>query len=218
VGKEENKEITSVMGRESNQDIIIDYDHVDVASIMEQIRRKIASQPRPEPKAQFQEKPGTIPPPPRSPWELEPSSGRKAKVKKILLKIMRPVAPLIKLLVFPVHQELRETVLKLHHANMRLDYLSATLEQELTKLSQVLNQRIDGVNDSLQYRLNLAFEDINRLKEYTKLLHTLSHNLVVEMSKLKIETDTLKIHHRLLEKDVRHLEERERGLEKEIVS
>lgn len=204
--------------REEEGKIVIDYDHVDVASIMEQIKRHLASQPQSEDQEKKEEERQIIPPPPRSPWELEPGYGRKAKLKKILMKIMRPFAPLIKLAVFPVHQELRETVLKLHHANMRLDYLSAALEQELAKLSQVLNERIDVVNEALQSRLNLAFEDINRLKEYTKLLHNLAHNMVVEMSKLKIELDTLKIHHRVLDKEFRHLEQRERQLEKEANS
>lgn len=204
--------------REKKSEIIIDYEKVDVASIMEQIKRQIASQPGNETKEMREEEGRVIPPPPRSPWELEPSHGRKAKLKRILLKITRPLAPLIKLAVFPVHQELRETVLKLHHANMRLDYLSAALEQELAKLSQTLNERIDVVNEALQFRLKLAFEDINRLKEYTKLLHNLSHNMVVEMSKLKIELDTLKTHHRMLDKEFRHLEQRERWLEREINS
>ncbi len=204
--------------REKEEEIIINYDAVDVASIMEQIKRQIASRPASEAQDMREKETPVIPPPPRSPWELEPPHGRKAKIKRILLKLTKPLAPFIKLAVFPGHQELRETVLKLHHANMRLDYLSAALEQELAKLSQSLNERIDVVNEALQSRLNLAFEDINRLKEYTKLLHNLSHNMVVEMSKLKIELDTLKTHHRILEKEFRHLEQRERYLEKEISS
>lgn len=195
------------------EEIIIDYDQLDVARIMEQIKRKIASQPRPQPSEKTREERVVIPPPPRSPWELERTYGWRARVKKILLRLMKPVSLLIKLLIFPVYHELRETVLKLHHANMRIDYLSAVLETELAKLSQALNRRIDGVEE----RFPPIDEEINRLREYTKLLHNLSHNLVVEMSKLKIELDTLKIHHRLLEKDVRHLEQRERWLEKEIV-
>ncbi len=199
-------------------DIVIDYEKIDVASIMEQIKQKIASQPQPVFAEEQREESRVVPPPPPPLWELEMSSGWKARVKKILLKIMRPFSPLVKLAVFPVYQELRETVLKLHHANQRLDYLSAALEHELAKLSEVTNQRIDKVNESAHTRLDMAFEDINRLKEYNKLLHHLSHNLVVEISKLKIELDTLKIHHRVLEKDFRHLETRERFLEKEVIS
>jgi hypothetical protein len=210
---EERKDEKKIISAKE-EEIIIDYDQLDVARIMEQIKRKIASQPRPQPSEKTREERAVIPPPPRSPWELERTYGWRARVKKILLRVMKPVSPLIKLLIFPVYHEFRETVLKLHHANMRIDYLSAALETELAKLSQVLNRRIDGVEE----KFPPVLEEINRLKEYTKLLHNLSHNLVVEMSKLKIELDTLKIHHRLLEKDVRHLEQRERWLEKEIVS
>ncbi len=214
VGQEENEKKVKLTPGE--REIYIDYDRIDVASIMEQIRRKIATQPRPKPSEKIIEDKEIIPPPPRSPWELEATYGWKARAKRILLKLMRPLSPLIKLLIFPVYYELRETVLKLHHANMRIDYactrldhLASKMDTELAKLSQLLNQRID--------RVEKRFEEIDQLKEYTKLLHNLAHNLVVEMSKLKIELDTLKIHHRILEKDVRHLEQRERLLEKEIV-
>lgn len=210
-GKGEKSEMAK-----SDLEIIIDYERIDVASIMEQIKKKIASQPRPKPAEKIKEEKLIIPPPPRSPWELEPTYGWKAKAKRILLKLMKPFSPLIKLVIFPVYHELRETVLKLHHANMRIDYactrldhLSSKLDAELSRLSQFLNQRID--------RVEMRFEEIDRLREYTKLMHNLAHNLVVEMSKLKIELDTLKIHHRLLEKDVRHLEHRERLLEKEVI-
>lgn len=213
--KERDKE-NKLDSTQGEKEIYIDYDRVDVAAIMEQIKRKIASRPRPEPAEKIMEEKTAIPPPPRSPWELETTYGWKARAKRILLKVMKPFAPFIKLLIFPVYQELRETVLKLHHANMRIDYactrldhLASTMDTELAKLSQVLNQRID--------RVERRFEEIDHLKEYTKLLHNLAHNLVVEMSKLKIELETLKIHHRILEKDVRHLEQRERLLEREIV-
>lgn len=208
--RENENKIESAQGE---KEIYINYEQIDVAAIMEQIKRKIASQPRPKPAEKIKEEKAVIPPPPRSPWELETTHGWKARAKRILLKLMKPISPLIKLLIFPVYQELRETVLKLHHANMRIDYLSAALENELAKLSQVLNRRIDRVEE----KFPPIYEEINRLKEYTKLLHNLAHNVVVEMSKLKIELDTLKIHHRILEKDVRHLEQRERLLEKEIV-
>ena len=52
--------------------------------------------------------------------------------------------------------------------------------------------------------------------EYTKLLHTLSHNIVVELSKLKIEEDRLKIETRIIEKDFEFLSKREKALEKEV--
>jgi hypothetical protein len=100
---------------------------------------------------------------------------------------MSPFSPLIKLLVLPVDEELRRTVILLDHANRRID----CLEKE--------RRRID------------------RLQEYTRLLHHLSHNMVVEMSKLKIEAETLKTKTRILEKDFEWLGKREKALEKEVL-
>jgi NADH/NAD ratio-sensing transcriptional regulator Rex len=66
-------------------------------------------------------------------------------------------------------------------------------------------------------RLDLAFDDIGRIKEYTKLLHSLSHNVVVEMTKLKIEEENLKIKARILEKDFEFLGKREKALEDQVL-
>jgi hypothetical protein len=60
------------------------------------------------------------------------------------------------------------------------------------------------------------FERLDRLKEYTKLLHLLGHNMVVELSKLKIEEETLKTNVSLMKKDFEHLGQRERALEQEV--
>jgi hypothetical protein len=53
--------------------------------------------------------------------------------------------------------------------------------------------------------------------ETTKLLHNLSHNLVLELTKLRIETDALKSKARIMEKDFETLSRRERVLEKQVV-
>jgi len=68
----------------------------------------------------------------------------------------------------------------------------------------------------LNKRLDLAYDEIGRIKEYTKLLHSLSHNLVVEMTKLKVEEEALKVKARILEKDFEFLGERERALEDQV--
>ncbi len=99
---------------------------------------------------------------------------------------MKPFSPIIKLLVLPVHQELRETICILDRTNKRLDVMS------------------DFINET------------GRAKEYAKLLHNLSHNIVVEMTKLKIEEENLKIRIRILEKDFEHLKSREKALESRI--
>ncbi len=69
-----------------------------------------------------------------------------------------------------------------------------------------------GVNvriDDVATRLGTTVEN-------TKLLHNLSHNLVLELTKLKIETDALKSKARVLEKDFETLGRRERVLEKRV--
>ncbi len=103
-----------------------------------------------------------------------------------MLKLMKPFSPIIKLLVLPVHQELRETIYILDRTNKRLD----------------------------------ALDEINRVprktKEYIRLLHNLSHNIVVEITKLKIEEENLKIRIRILEKDFEHLKSREKALESRV--
>jgi hypothetical protein len=157
--------------------IAIDYERIDVAQIMEQIKEKAAA-----------EGGGELP---LYGTGAAPAAGidfaaGQGKGRRVLLKIMSPFAPLIKLFTLPVHEELRRAVLILDHANRRID----GLEKE--------RERID------------------RLQEYTKLLHHLCHNLVVELSKLKIEEEMLKSKARILEKDFEFLGKREKALEKEI--
>src|SRR4030042_1082327 len=86
----------------------------------------------------------------------------QGKARRSLLKGMAPFSPLIQLFTLPVHEELRRAVLILDHANRRLD----GLEKE--------RERLD------------------RLQEYTKLHHHFCPHLVIELSKLKIEEETLK--------------------------
>ena len=162
--------------------IEIDYDRVDVARIMDQIKEKMAAESANAPDA-----PGT--PPPGPPGQESPAgSGR---MRQVLLRLMSPLRPLIKLLILPVDEEYRRTFLVLDHANRRID----RLEKDRDRMSG----------------------ELDRLREYTKLLHHLCHNLVVELSKLKIEEETLKTKTRVLEKDFEFLGRREKALEKEIV-
>ena len=141
---------------------------------------------------------------------------------------MRPLAPLIKLLILPVHHELRESVHRLDFTNQRLDFLNQKFEQtldavtqELYSSSDKLDQKIDGFNDAANQRMDKAFDEMGRTlanaKEYIKLLHSLSHNMVVELSKLKIEEEDIKVKARILEKDFEFLRNREKALEQQIV-
>jgi hypothetical protein len=111
----------------------------------------------------------------------------QGRMRRILLKLTSPFRPLVKLFILPVDEEHRRTVLILDHTNRRLDRLIAEVESD---------RRIT--------------------REYTKLLHHLCHNLVIEMSKLKIEEETLKTRTRVMEKDFEFLGKREKALEKEV--
>jgi len=197
-------------------EIKIDYENIDVEEIMNQIKRKIASRPAQEIEQQEEETRNdyreTIPPPLTS-----PPGGLRSKIRRILLKLMRPFAPLIKLMVLPVDEELRETVENLDYSNRRLDGLTERLHQELSRIDQILG-RLESKIDLNHQLVNESFKDLGRAKEYTKLLHQLTHNLVVEMTKLKIEKDHLKIQSRILEKDLAFLNRREKEVEKKVFS
>ncbi len=113
-----------------------------------------------------------------------PRGGFKAKLKGRLRRLLVPFFPLLRLLALPVHEDLAGVIRSLDETNRRVDHL---------------------------YR---RLEDKDRSIEYIKLLHLLGHNLVVEMTKLRIEHDALKSQLRLLEKDLEFLTRRERALER----
>lgn len=161
------------------KEIDIDYENIDVDLIMEQIKKRAAGRDAETPGAPEED---SLPAP-----DLEAGQGR---AKRVLLRLMSPFKPLMKLLILPVAEEHRRTVLILDHANRRIDRLERDRHVLIARL--------------------------NRLQEYTKLLHHLCHNLVIEMSKLKIEEETLKTKTRIMEKDFDHLGRREKALEKEI--
>jgi len=186
-----------------NNDIKIDYENIDVSNIMDQIKKKIEKQPKEQKPQRFEEAeyPGS---PPSFPPKQENSQNFKSKIKNVLLKIMKPLAPFIKLMVLPVHQELRDTIEKLDHANKHLEILGHRQAQ------------LDKKVDDWASRVNLAFEGIDKTKDYIKLLHNLSHNLVVELTKLKIEEENLKLKTRIMEKDFEFLGQREKALEKKV--
>ncbi|MFC2161060.1 hypothetical protein ACFLRX_05345 [Acidobacteriota bacterium] len=199
-----NKNMDNKDGQFESEDIRIDYDHLDVADIMDQIKKKTEALSKDESTdlATHEEaRPDTSLNPP----EYESDVPVPSKAKKFLLKLMKPISPVIKLLVLPVHQELRETIQTLDNTNKRLDSLSHFLNGALDEVKTNLSKFQSGTN-----------EDLTTAKEYIKLLHNLSHNIVVEMTKLKIEEENLKIRTRILEKDFEHLKSREKALENRI--
>lgn len=203
---------TQKENKDKGQEIKIDYDNIDVADIMDQIKKRIAAQPKKirEPLLEHADY-GPF----QDPWiEIPPDEVRtKSRIKNLLLKIMRPFSPLIKLAVLPVHHELTETIKKLDVTNRKVNYLREKLDHDLGQLGDSLNAKIEDLDSAVNKRLDLAFDDIGRIKEYTRLLHSISHNIVVELTKLKIEEENHKIKSRILEKDFEFLEKRERALE-----
>ena len=186
-------------GREK---IHIDYGNIDVADIMDQIKRLIASHTNgsrlePDTEEGF----------PSDPSLGEEEEGKAlippSRLKAFLLKLIKPFSPLIKLLVLPVYQELRETVINLDLTNKRLDKMGQALNDANAHFLAT-RQKID---------LYLPF-----LKEYTNLFYSLAHNMVMEMTKLKIEEENIKIRIRILEKDFENLKSREKFLESRILS
>lgn len=184
----------------TKEEIKIDYENIDVADIMDQIKRKIAQKPK-KPEREMGKEDWRFASPSVYPLEPEDATGPKAKIRRLLLKIMRPFAPLIKLFILPVYEELRETVRILDQTNKRVDYFDA---------------KLNDFSNNINHRLDRAAGDLGTTMEYTKLLHNLSHNVVVELSKLKIEEENLKLKTRIMEKDFESLGKRERALEKHI--
>jgi len=245
----------------------IDYDHVNVAELMEKIRKAAAEAPPSPPAGDAPEtgsprsaaSPGesradfgpTGPPlvsrpsPPAVEDTASQPSGLKQKVKKIVRKLMRPFFPIIRLLGFPIHEELRAAIKSLHETNKRLDYLDRLLsfteekfDRSLQMLEQRFEQRIERRQDDLEREFRDRGEvadrrmekgelrldtlegrqkDLDRSMVYIQLLHGLSHNLVVELTKLKIESDTLKTKFRILEKDQEILRSREKAVERQVL-
>jgi hypothetical protein len=173
----------------------IDFDHLDAAALNEQIRKVAAAQASPAehpvPATAPSAAPAAVPPAPvPAPTPTLPS-GFKAKLKGRLRRLLIPFFPVLRVLSLPVHEELDAVIRSLDETNRRVDRLNRLLDRRL--------------------------EDLNSSMEYVKLLHLLGHNLVLEMTKLRIEHDALKSQLRLLEKDLEFLTRRERTVERRVL-
>jgi hypothetical protein len=201
-------------GHAEGGEIRIDYDHISVADIMAQIRERVARQPEePEPGPDAAGGEGYGPPL----YTPEPQGqGAKSRIKGLVLKLMRPFSPLIKFLVLPVHQQVVETQQVLDQTNRRLDFLYERQIPEIRRSIGLIEMNLDNIHGQLSDRIDEANTVIQKLREYSKLLHNLSHNIVVEMTKLKIEEENNKLKSRILEKDFVFLQKKEKVLEEEL--
>ncbi len=146
----------------------IDYDRIDVADIMAQVKMKVSERP-PAPEGPAG---GPALPPP-----LPAARGWKGRAKKAARFLARPFFPIL----IPLYERFK---------------FRTTLEVNL--------------------RLDDAVTKLGTTRETVKLLHNLSHNLVVELTKLKVEEEALKSKVRVLEKELEMLGKRERSIEKKV--
>jgi len=169
--------------RRDQSGIVIDYDRLDVADIMAQIKKKIADQTAAAPAspdvpaetAGPADSEGAPPPPPSPPAPELPPAGLKGKLKGLFFKLMRPFAPFQKLLALPTHRELMETVRKLHQTNLELEKIVTMMDGEFRRINKhllrtekridIANDRIDAVRDHADVRadvLHRRADDIAR--------------------------------------------------------
>jgi len=184
--------------------INVDYENLDVSVLMDQIQKAVAAEASdPEtgtaaapPKGPAPpDLPAAPPPPPPAPEPAPAPAGLKSKLQGRAIRLLTPFFPVLRLLGLPLHQELRATQQSLHATNVRLD----------------------GVVQELGGSLDQARRDLNKSQEYIKLLHNLSHNLILAATSQKIEFDLLKSKVRMLEKELEFARKRERALEEEVL-
>ncbi|MBN2246817.1 MAG: hypothetical protein JW755_13350, partial [Candidatus Aminicenantes bacterium] len=166
---------------ENESGIKIDYKNLDVTDIMSQIKKKIAL----EKENGESMEPGLIipEPAPAGPFPEPPEKqGFKGKAKKILLKIMSPFSPVIKLLILPVHEEYMETARNLHWAHVRLDHLDVRLEAAFKNLNahsdalHNINIRMDNLSDEINRNLSKIAKIEEDLREISKRIDKVSSN------------------------------------------
>lgn len=205
---------------------------IDVAEIMESIKERIAEKkdsgvlrqteiddivdmellPLPD----FLEVPNTyenhlypeIPKPERPPIkefhamefkpEVEEGSGIKGLIKKIMIKYRKLMFPLVRFMSRPIYNELKQLTIDKFNYNAHAIHHN-THEIECTPAEILFNRHI-----------------LFQSKEYIKLMHNSMNNLIVELSKTKIEQELLKTKIKVMEDKIEFLENRERAIEKKL--
>jgi hypothetical protein len=124
-------------------------------------------------------------------FEVEEGSGLRGLVKKILIKIRKILFPLVRFMVRPIYNELKQFSADRFNENAH---------------------NIFKNTEEIAYYRHLVLQS----KEYIKLLHNALNNLITEASKLKIDQELLKTKIKVLEDKMEFLENRERAIEKKI--
>ncbi len=86
-------------------------------------------------------------------------------------------------------------------------------------LMPFIRSMVRPINNELKAQINMDRKYIHQFAagiEYIKLLHNTANNMIVELSKLKIEEELLKTKIKVLEDKMEFLENRERAIEKKL--
>jgi hypothetical protein len=153
--------------------VTVDHDNLDVAELGKRIKAAAAARSAPPaavPVLTPAPDPAPAAPPPAAP------AGLKSRLKGAAVRLLRPLFPLMRILVLPLHEDVAALYRNVDASNKRID----------------------------------------KFVDYIKLLHMLDHNLVVELTKLRIEHEALKSKLRLMEKDLEYLTKRERSVEERV--
>ena len=141
----------------------IDYDRIDVADIMAQVKMKVAERPA-EPEARRRGRPFPRPrlrPGPGRPAASPPARGWKGRAKKAVRFLVRPYLPVL----IPLDERFKfRTTLEVY---LRID-------EAVTDLMKTRDKLQEGLSDT-----RMIWHKLGTTRETVKLLHNLRHNLVV---------------------------------------
>lgn len=131
-------------------------------------------------------------------FENEEGHGFRGLIKKFLVKFRKLTFPFVRFMTRPIYNELKQLTLDGFNHNAH-DIHNSQYEIECVPPEILFNRHI-----------------IFQCKDYIKLLHNATNNLIVELSKAKIEQELLKTKIKVLEDKVEFLENRERAIEKKV--
>jgi hypothetical protein len=119
--------------------------------------------------------------------EVEEGPGFRGFIKKILIKIRRIVFPLVRFMIRPIYNELKQ-------------FCNDNYNDNAHKIFEIESYK----------------PVVMHSKEYIRLMHNALNNMIVETSKLKIDHELQKTKIKILENKIEFLENRERAIEKKI--
>jgi hypothetical protein len=121
------------------------------------------------------------------PHEIEDGQGIRGLIKSGLKKTRSLFLPLIRFMIRPFTNELRDLIVNLHNQNKQMT-------AKIPPMEPIVLQS----------------------KEYIIHLHNCLNNMIVELTKLKIEEEMLKTKLKILEDKIDFIEKRERAIEKKL--